>query len=439
MVRILCDIQFSARVLSIVFVLLGCIRPTLANRNVRPNILLILADDVGREVLECYGGSSYQTPNLNDLAKKGAKLNHCYAMPVCHPTRVTLMTGLYPRHLGNPKWGTFPARAEKRTFANLVKNAGYATAVAGKWQLSLLKDDRYQPRRLGFDQWSLFGWHEGPRYHEPLIYENGLVRSDTAGKYGPDIYLDFLIEFMRKNQRSRTPFLAFYSMALCHDVTNDLTEPVPHGPSGRYDNFGEMVVQMDNQIGRIMDFLESSGLDSETLILFTTDNGTPLRSKISAIDHQNQFIYEEINSEYEGVLVPGGKGKLTDWGTRVPMIAVWKGIIQPEQTWDDLVDLSDILPTLTELAGAEIPVEWSIDGHSFYDLLSGEGSSSRRWVYSEYRGKYFAKTRERKLYHNGKYFNTERDPFEQTSLDRSSLSAQAKEDLQILQQAMTDL
>ena len=88
----------------------------------RPNILLILADDVGREVLECYGGSSYETPNLNQLAASGAMLEHCYAMPVCHPTRVTLMTGQYPRHLNNPKWECFPKHAESRTFANVAKN-----------------------------------------------------------------------------------------------------------------------------------------------------------------------------------------------------------------------------------------------------------------------------------------------------------------------------
>ena len=127
----------------------------------RPNILLILADDVGREVLECYGGTSYATPSLNQLAADGARFEHCYAMPVCHPTRVTLLTGQYPRHLGNPTWGTFPKVAESRTFASIAKQAGYATAVAGKWQLCLMKNDLEHPQRLGFDVWSVFGWHEG--------------------------------------------------------------------------------------------------------------------------------------------------------------------------------------------------------------------------------------------------------------------------------------
>ena len=260
-----------------------------ANASERPNIVLILADDVGREVLECYGGSSFDTPNLNQLAADGATFDHCYAMPVCHPTRVTLLTGQYPRHLGNPRWGSFPKEAESRTFANIARNAGYATAVAGKWQLCLMKNDLNQPHRMGFDEWSLFGWHEGPRYHEPLIYENGQRRTDTAGKYGPDLYLDFLVDFMRRSHGDHKPFLAYYSMALCHDVTDDLNAPVPHGPRGRYDNFAEMVKQMDFQVGRLMKFLRSSGLDESTFVLFTTDNGTAARSKLSAKGNRNEF------------------------------------------------------------------------------------------------------------------------------------------------------
>lgn len=134
-----------------------------AGASERPNIVLILADDVGREVLRCYGGSTYATPNLDQLAAEGAILNHCYAMPVCHPTRTTLLSGQYPRSLGNPKWGSFPKEAERRTLANIARNAGYTTAVAGKWQLSLMRKDPGQPGRMGFDEWSLFGWHEGPR------------------------------------------------------------------------------------------------------------------------------------------------------------------------------------------------------------------------------------------------------------------------------------
>lgn len=420
--------------------LIGCVQFSLVVAAERPNILFILADDVGREVLECYGGSSYPTPNLNQLAASGAIFEHCYAMPVCHPTRVTLLTGQYPRHLGNPKWGSFPKQAEHRTFASIARKAGYATAVAGKWQLCLMKNDLLQPQRMGFDQWFVFGWHEGARYHDPMIYENGRLRTDTAGKYGPDLYVDFLVDFMKQSHSQKKPFLAYYSMALCHDVTDDLKAPVPHGPRGRYDNYAEMVDQMDHQVGRLMKFLNSSGLDAGTLVLFTTDNGTAGRSKLSAIGNRNKFAYENVVSDFKGRLVPGGKGKLTDWGTRVPAIAVWKGIIKPGQRWDDLVDFSDVLPTFTGLTGGKLPADVQLDGHSFESLLRGEGHSSRQWAYAESRGaRFFAKTRHRKLYSTGEFFDTEADPFEEHPLDAARLSAAAKSDWQLLKQAIDEL
>ena len=137
-----------------------------------------------------------------------------------------MLTGRYPRHLGNPRWGSFPKPSEKQTFAHVAKDAGYATAVAGMWKICLMKNDLDHPRRLGFDEWSVFGWHEGARYHKPMIYHNGKVRTDTAGKYGPDLYVDYLVDFMKRNKEK--PFLAFYSMALCHDVTDDIGEAVPY-------------------------------------------------------------------------------------------------------------------------------------------------------------------------------------------------------------------
>ena len=128
----------------------------------QPNIVLVLVDDVGREALGCYGGTSYKTPSIHRLAAGGVRLTHAYAMPVCHPTRICLLTGQYPFRLGNPLWGSFPPQAERRTLAQVLKNAGYATAVVGKWQLALLKDDLDQLCRMGFDEYCLFGWHEGP-------------------------------------------------------------------------------------------------------------------------------------------------------------------------------------------------------------------------------------------------------------------------------------
>ena len=232
-----------------------------------PNILFILADDVGQEVLECYGGSSYHTPHIDSLARDGMKFHHAYSMPLCYPTRIALMTGRYRVRLNQPTWGNFPAAAESSTFPGFLQRAGYATAIAGKWQLALLKRDPHHPQRLGFDQSSLFAWHEGPRYYDPLIWQNGKLRKNLAGHYGPDVYADFLIDFMK--QKRETPFLAYFSMALCHDVTNDLEQPVPFGPGKtRYDDYAEMVRQMDRVVGRLLTALETARLRDNTVVHF---------------------------------------------------------------------------------------------------------------------------------------------------------------------------
>ena len=150
-----------------------------------PNIVFILADDLGIEPLGCYGGTSFQTPHLDGLAAAGMRFQHCYSMPVCHPTRVCLLTGRYPRHIGQPRWGTFPRELESQTLAQRLKQAGYATAVAGKWQLTLLRDDPQHPHRMGFDEYCLFGWHEGARYHDPLIWQNAQLREGIREAWKP--------------------------------------------------------------------------------------------------------------------------------------------------------------------------------------------------------------------------------------------------------------
>src|SRR5690606_12513424 len=150
---------------------------------------------------------------VDALAAAGMRFEHGYVMPVCHPTRTTLLSGRYPFRQDRPQWGSYPRDEEATTFAALLREAGYATAIAGKWQLCLFQEDPQQPRRMGFDEWCLFGWHEGPRYWDPLVYQNGSIRDDTAGRYGPDVYVEFLADFMREHRDG--PFLAYYSMALC--------------------------------------------------------------------------------------------------------------------------------------------------------------------------------------------------------------------------------
>lgn len=387
----------------------------------RPNIVLILADDVGCEPLGCYGGSSYKTPNLDRLAAGGMRFRHCYSMPSCHPTRINLLTGRYPFRLRNPKWGSFPKAVEKQTIAHTMKNAGYATAVAGKWQLTMLKDDLDHPHRLGFDQYCLFGWHEGPRYYEPLLWQNGKRREDVNDRYGPDVYCDFLIDFFKKNQKK--PFFAFYSMALCHDVTDDLEEPVPYGPNGHYDTYAEMMDAMDKRVGRIVDALDELKLREETLILFTGDNGTA-GSYIHAAEN-GKYIRKPVFSKLGDQMIRGGKTKLTNWGTNVPLIASWPGKIKPGQVVDDLVDMSDFLPTCAALSGRAPQNRVAIDGHSFAARLTEGKQTTRQWTFAAARGKHWVRDHKWKLYSDGRFFDVSNDPFEKTPVKDTDLSKKA--------------
>lgn len=396
-----------------------------------PNILLIMADDVGVDVIGCYGGEGYPTPNIDKLAGQGKRFEHCYSMPSCHPTRITLLTGKYPRNVGYPKWGSFPRNEEDTTIAARMKQAGYATAVAGKWQLSLLSKDLDQPHRMGFEEYCLFGWHEGPRYHQPLIFQNGEVRDDVANEYGPEVYTDFLIDFMAKKRDQ--PFFAYYPMALCHDVTDDLKEPVPYGSRGRYDSFAEMMSEMDRMIAKLMAALDRLKLEDNTIVLFTADNGTPFRSLIRT--EGRKYIRDPVFANFKGRKIPGGKTELTNGGTRVPLIARWPGHIEPGTTSDTLVDFSDFLPTLLDLAGDEkllgfLNPESNLQGLSFASQLGPEQELfiARRFAFSEGRNKtYWVRTQDWKLYSNGKFYHMAEDYFEENPLDTDNLANEEQE------------
>lgn len=397
-----------------------------------PNILFIMADDVGSEVLGCYGGSSYKTPHLDDLAKTGARFTHCYSMPVCHPSRIAVMTGQYPFRT-QTRWGSFPADVE--TMAHVLQSAGYATAVAGKWQLVLQKTQPDHPKLLGFDESCLFGWHEGPRFHKPHIWQNGrrLMEVEKPDVFGPDVYCEFLIDFMERNRQR--PFLAYFPMALCHEISDDFSPVPPPAPDGDYLTFTEMAETMDAIIGRLVAALDRLRLRERTLILFTTDNGSPKSYLTEVIERDGkiQRLREPVISVRNGQEIRGGKGELTDRGTRVPLIANWRGVTPAGNVNDDLIDFTDFLPTFAELAGAKLPLGQLADGQSFAPQLRGLPGSPRTFVYCE-RGKSFWVRNQRwKLYNDGRLFNMDADPYEKKPIrpdDDTPESAGARSKLQ---------
>jgi len=347
-----------------------------------PNLIVIMADDLGAKELSCYGNKEHSTPNLDRLARTGVQFATCYATPICHPTRFEIMTGQYGSnnkvyHFAGRRGGPDPRSPEEQivnhvTFAQVLGAQGYATAMAGKWQLSGKVPTLVC--ETGFDEYCMWaykhnlpegvehtgGWEgragaKTSRYWHPSIVKNGRYVPTEKDDYGPDIFTDFVIDFARRHKDGR--FFIYYPMALTHapyysTPTSDPneTEKFTHRPA----QFKENVEYLDKLIGRIVEALEELDLRRNTVLFFTGDNGTGGQ----------------------------GKGQPTELGARVPMIVNCPGLVKPIGLSDELVDLSDILPTLAELAGAELPKDRPIDGRSFAFLLRGEPGEPRDWIFS---------------------------------------------------------
>ena len=389
-------------------------RPSHATSD-RPNIILIMADDLGYECITANGGQSYQTPVLDRLATAGMRFEHCHSQPLCTPTRVQLMTGRYNvRNYLN--FGTLP-RTET-TFAHTLKQAGYATAICGKWQLGKEPD---APQHFGFDE--AFLWQHTrrpPRYANPGLELNAQERDYTQGEYGPTLINDFALDFITRHQAK--PFLLYYPMILTHDPFQPTPDSPNWDPKTTEENklkdkrhFAHMVAYMDKMIGRLDSKLEALGIRENTVLIFLGDNGT----------------HPSITSRFKGQNYQGGKGSTTASGTHVPLIIHWPKAVRPGSLNQDLISTADFFPTLCDLAGVSPPEQ--LDGISFAPQLRGEAAMPRQWLYSWYspRQKADLKVREYafdhryKLYRDGSFFDLQRDPSEQSALD---LSAAASED-----------
>lgn len=393
----------------------------------KPNILLILADDLGYETIGANGGTSYKTPEIDKLAATGVRFEHCYSQPLCTPSRVQLMTGIY--NVRNyVKFGHLDR--EQTTFAHLLKKQGYATCVAGKWQLGKNPD---APQRFGFDEsflWQHTRERNGKldsRYENPLIEINGKPVDYTQGEFGPDLVNDFVCQFIEKNKDK--PFFAYYPMILTHCPFVPTPDSPDYDPkskgsptyTGDPKYFGGMVAYMDKLVGKVMAKLDALGLRENTLVIFTGDNGTD----------------RPIASLMNGRRVAGAKGQPTDAGTRVPLIANWPSLGQKGVVSGDLVDFTDFLPTLCEAAGASVTAELKIDGRSFLAQIRGEKGQPREWIYSWFSrnggstaNHEWARTKRYKLYANGPFYDINMDVLEKNPItDPSPEEIQIQKDL----------
>ena len=416
--------KFTSVLTTLAALLLGAFT---AQANEQPNIILIMADDMGYEALSSNGSESCKSPNLDKLAAKGVRFTNCFSNPICTPSRVKLMTGQY--NVRNyVKFGWLDR--EQTTFAHQLKAAGYATAIAGKWQLGRDKDS---PQHFGFEQSCLWqhtrsgrsnedGKNIDRRFVNPQLEFNGVEKDFTNGEYGPQVCTDFICDFIDKNKKK--PFLVYYPMILTHcpsDPTPDSTDWDPKRlgsttyKGDRNDpqrHFRDMVAYADKAVGQIVSQLEKSGVRDNTLIIFTGDNGTDT----------------PIVTPWNGKKVVGGKGTMSDTGTRVPLIVNWPaGIRKAGRVVDDLVEFTDVFPTICEVTTAKLPKNHPGDGASIVPVLRNQADARRKdWIYIWYRKQVMVRNKQYSFVANqdgSKAALTRYDsPFNGTKLKASALT-----------------
>jgi arylsulfatase A len=379
----------------------------------RPNILLIMADDMGVENFSCYGSEVYETPHIDRLAASGLRFEHAHSQPICTPSRVQIMTGLY-NNRNYLRFGLLDPEAV--TFANLLRDGGYKTVIAGKWQLG---GGWEAPGNFGFDRYCLWQLNRKPsRYPNPGFEIDGEQVDFKNGEFGPDVLTDYLCEFFEAQEESDQPFFAYYPMVLPHwpfvptpdhpDWDPAMWRDATREPGGyRGQKYWDAMVRYtDKMVGKLVAKLEETGQRENTLIIWTADNGT----------------YRGIRSEFQGRTYRGGKGTTKDSGTHVGFVASWPGVIEAGRVSNSLVDFADILPTLNDVAGLSSPER--TDGVSLLPVLKGRNDERvKEVIYCWYerngvRDKASQHVRDRghKLYADGRFYDVVEDPLENRNL-----------------------
>ncbi len=337
------------------------------------NLVYIMADDLGKEWISCYGAEDIETPHIDALAATGMLFHNFYCMPQCTPTRASLLTGQYPyrhgwvNHWDVPRWGggcNFDPEANP-SFPRAIRDAGYATAAAGKWQIDDFRVEADAMHEAGFSAYCMWTGYEAQnrpsakRYQDPYVYEDGAAATRT-GEFGPDVFTDYLVEFIGENKDR--PMFIYYPMVLPHGplvATPD--EPEASSPLERHK---AMVRYIDSLVGRLVAAIDDHGIRERTIVVFTTDNGST----------------RSITGTRRGIEVQGAKAMTTESGVNVPFIASCPGRIASGAESNALIDITDIAPTFCEVAG-ETPSAGLHDGRSFMDVLDGRAQrSSRSWI-----------------------------------------------------------
>ena len=339
----------------------------------RPNIIFMLADDLGYGDIGCYGQQEIRTPGIDRLAREGTRFTQCYSgSPVCAPSRCVLMTGLHGGHSriranaglvgGIGPEQRVPLELEDLTVAEYLREAGYVTGIAGKWGLGE-PNSTGAPNRQGFDEWlGYLNQNRSDHYYTPYLWRNQEkfpLKGNQDGQreeYSHDVITEFALDFIRQNQSA--PFFLYLPWTIPHQKYE-----VPS--LGSYADqpwdevtkiYAAMISRMDRDVGRVIDLLEELNISDQTIVFFSSDNGATQQWKESRFQSCQQFR--------------GHKGTLYEGGIRVPMIVRWPGRVPAGRVDETVWYFADFLPTALALAGVPLPAE--IDGVSLLPTLSGD-------------------------------------------------------------------
>ena len=341
----------------------------------KPNFIIFFTDDQGYNDVGCFGSPNIRTPHFDQMAREGMKLTSFYAQPVCGPSRAALMTGCYPIRIGEPnnrKNQHNVLHPKEITIAEVLKKAGYATAIVGKWHLAGGRSNKYDPQLMPNAQG--FDYHYGTPLH------NGFTRVVSAKSFKTQIVRNCEILVDALDQEGMDNLTADYTKEAVKFITANKDKPfflylahnMPHVPLGASAAFrgkskrglyGDVIEELDWSAGQVLKTLKDLDIDKDTLVIFTSDNGPWIEKHLS---------------DYGGSADPLRGWKMSAWegGPRVPCIVRWPGKAPAGKVCDEIATTMDLMPTLAKLGGGQEPKDRIIDGKDVTDLLTGKNGAT---------------------------------------------------------------
>ena len=421
----------------------------------KPNIVFILADDLGFAEIGANGSDRYKTPNIDSLAKTGIRFNHFYTVPLCGPSRALILTGRYGFRSGavtQDACGSILRTGDKAEVMvpTVLKKAGYATAMIGKWGQILPSGDAtdwgfdhvlsYKASGIYWNKSAAASWvkkyalagekgaEDGVRANPGPYNINEKKLTMTDAEYMPDLMQKSALDFINANQSK--PFFLYYSLSFVHSQILPTPDSAPPAPgtdaAARYVQlYSDNITYMDKLVGKLLAELERLKLRDNTVVFFMGDNGT---TKANA-----------DRATIGGRRIVGQKGGMEEGGGLVPFIISWPGVSPAGRLNENFADASDLLPTFAEIAGAPLPGNRVIDGKSLFPQIKGETKSPRTWAFTQLGENFHVREAGWKLNQAGQLFDMKNAPFEEIPVPADSKDTAAMAARQRLSAALAEL